>query len=210
MIALSAMDRYRLRIKQVQGRILTLASVGGPETAERAALRAIADQSSQERQMTNRLCFLSHFVICLAVGAAAFFAWRAGVFGVVWENDASRMTSVIAAVFVGTAVWLGWQAWRADSTASTVEDFTGEAKTYLVSLGADASFGHLAERALPMLGLFGTVFGLSLQAKALSGGAAAFGPLATSLYTTGAGVLCALIVAVMTYSLERGIMRAAR
>ena len=138
----------------------------------------------------SRLSFLSHFVICLAVAAAAYLAYRAGVFAVVWANDESMMTSVIAVVFLGTTVWLGWQAWRVDA--------------------ADPSFGHLAERLLPMLGLFGTAFGLSLQAKALAGGAAGFAPLATSLYCTACGVLAAALVAVMTFNLEAGIRRAGR
>ena len=30
--------------------------------------------------MPVRLTFLSHFVLCLACGAAAFFAWRGGAF----------------------------------------------------------------------------------------------------------------------------------
>ena len=93
-------------------------------------------------------------------------------------------------MFLGTTVWLGWQAWRVDA--------------------ADPSFGHLAERLLPMLGLFGTAFGLSLQAKALAGGAAGFAPLATSLYFTACGVLAAALVAVMTFNLEAGIRRAGR
>jgi hypothetical protein len=138
----------------------------------------------------QRRAFLSHFVLCLAIGATAWFAYLQGVFAAVWANDQSMMTSAIGVVFLGTAVWLGWQAWRPDA--------------------ADASFGHLAERLLPMLGLFGTAFGLSLQAKALAGGAAAFAPLATSLYCTACGVLAAALVAVMTFNLEVAIKKADR
>ncbi len=140
-----------------------------------------------------RLTFLSHFLICLAVAAAAFFAWRAGALESVWRADASMMTSAIAALLAGSLAWLGVQAWRADGRA-----------------GADPSWGYLAERALPMLGLFGTAFGLSLQAKALAGGATSLGALATSLYCTASGVLAALVVAVATYNLEQGIRRAGR
>lgn len=146
----------------------------------------------------ERLTFLSHFVLCLAVAAAAFFAQANGAFAQVWATDASHMTSAIAALFAGTVVWIGWQAWGVDKPGRP-----------RIPRG-DAAWGHLAERLLPMLGLFGTAFGLSLQAKALSGGAAAFAPLATSLYCTAAGVLAALVVALMTYSLECGIKRAAR
>ena len=54
-----------------------------------------------------------------------------------------------------------------------------------------------------MLGLFGTAFGLSLQAKALAGGGA------KPLNCTACGVLAAALVAVMTFNLEAGIRRLA-
>jgi hypothetical protein len=141
-----------------------------------------------------RMTFLSHFVICLAVVAAAWFAAVNGVFMTIWANDQSMMTSAIGALFLGTAAHLGRQAWGADAGGPP----------------ADASFGHLAERLLPMLGLFGTAFGLSLQAKALSAGSTSFTALATSLFCTACGVLAAALVAVMTFNLEQGIKRARR
>jgi MotA/TolQ/ExbB proton channel family len=143
-----------------------------------------------------RLTFLSHFIICLACAASLWFAHVNGALATVWANDQSMMTSAIGALFLATAAWLGWQAWRADEPA--VYD----------SVAADASFGHLAERLLPMLGLFGTAFGLSLQAKALAGGATSFAALATSLYTTACGVLAAFVVAIMTFNLEQRVRRA--
>lgn len=145
--------------------------------------------------MPRRMTFLSHFVFCLGVAAAAWFAHVGGVFATVWTNDQSMMTSAIGALFVGTAAWLGHQAWRVDA----LDGGHGV---------VDAAFGHLAERALPMLGLFGTAFGLSLQAKTLAGGTTSFTALGTSLYCTAAGVLGALIVAIMTFNIEQGIRRA--
>lgn len=155
-----------------------------------------------------RLTFLSHFVLCLAVASATFFAEMNGVFALVWANDQSMMTSAIGALFVATAAWLGRQAWLADDGEQRTAD--GGDRPSSVVRPPSSDFGHLAERLLPMLGLFGTAFGLSLQAKALSGGAAAFMPLATSLYCTASGVLAALIVAAMTFNLEAGIRRARR
>ncbi len=151
--------------------------------------------------MRTRICFLNHFVICLAIAAGGWFALEAGVIQTVVANDQSHMTSVIAVVFIGSVAWLGRQAWRVDGL-SPYSNPRGRS--------LDAAFGHLAERLLPMFGLFGTAFGLSVQAKALVGGAAAFGPLATSLYCTACGVLGAALVAVMTFNLEAGIRRAGR
>ena len=102
-----------------------------------------------------RLTFLSHFVICLACMGLAFFAWANSVPQTIWANDMSMMTSVISALFVGTMVYLGWQAWALEDSI----------------IPPNADFGHLAERLCVMAGFVGTAIGLSLQAHALAGGA---------------------------------------
>jgi hypothetical protein len=124
-----------------------------------------------------RLTFLSHFCICLAVAAGAFFPWENGVFHAIWANDQSYMTSVIGALFVGSSIHLGRLAWSVDSIDPHFDPPD--------ALSAD--YGHLAERLCVMAGFVGTAIGLSLQAKALAGGAASFTALATSLYTTATG-----------------------
>jgi drug/metabolite transporter (DMT)-like permease len=103
----------------------------------------------------------------------------------------SRMTSVIAVLFVGASIYLGWQAWLADDRRQTSPDF-----------------GHLAERLSVMAGFVGTAIGLSLQAKALAGGSTSFTALATSLFTTACGGVAAALLAIMTFNLEAGIRRA--
>jgi drug/metabolite transporter (DMT)-like permease len=144
----------------------------------------------------QRQTFLSHFVICLAVGAAAFFAAINGVPQIVWASDMSMMTSLIAALFVGAAIHLGWQAWRLERPSRQRH-----------SDAVDSSFGHLAERLSVMAGFVGTAIGLSLQAKALAGGSTSFTALATSLFTTACGGVAAALIAVMTFNLEAGIRR---
>lgn len=120
-----------------------------------------------------------------------FFATVNGVPQIIFREDQSMMTSVIAALFVGTAAYLGWLAWNVSATT-------------------DAGFGHLAERLAVMIGFVGTAMGLSLQAKALAAGAASFDALATSLFTTVTGGAAAALIAIMTYSLEAGVARAKR
>ncbi len=155
--------------------------------------------------IVGRLTFLSHFIICLAIGALAFFAWLNGVPQTIYRADLSMMTSAIAAMFVGSAGWLGWQAWLADEDARR-NPLLPEYRPHW----PDADFGHLAERLCVMAGLAGTTIGLSLQAKALMSGSASFGALSTSLFTTASGVTAAALIAVMTFNLEGGIRRARR
>lgn len=151
----------------------------------------------------QRVCFLSHFVICLACAALAFFAWQSGALLMVWQNDASMMTSVIAVLFVGTAVWLGWQAWNVDRLRP-VGVFGGAEST------ASADFGHEAKVLCTSLGMLGTTVGLSLQAKALMNGSASFGALSTALFTTACGMAGFIMISLMVLNLEAGIKRARR
>jgi hypothetical protein len=144
-----------------------------------------------------RLTFLSHFVICLAIGSATYFAVVNGVPQTIWADDLSHMTSVIAVLFVGASIYLGWQAWIVDDASSSS-----------AVPRPSPDFGHLAERLSVMAGFVGTAIGLSLQAKALAGGSASFTALATSLFTTACGGASAALLAVMTFNLEAGIRRA--
>ncbi len=150
-----------------------------------------------------RLTFLSHFVLCLACAGLAFFAWANGVLQTIWANDMSMMTSVIGALFVSSAVWLGWEAWRIGELMSDNRGLS-EPRSFTPS----SDYGHLAERLCVMVGFVGTAIGLSLQAKSLAGGATSFTALATSLFTTASGGTAAALIAIMTFNLEAGVSRA--
>jgi hypothetical protein len=154
-----------------------------------------------------RLTFLSHFILCLACAGLAFFAWVNGVPQMVWANDMSMMTSVIGALFVGSAAWLGWQTWRVGEPMSTDRGGAGAPPSSFLPL---SDYGHLAERLCVMAGFVGTAIGLSMQARSLAGGATSFAALATSLFTTASGGTAAALIAIMTFNLEAGVRRAAR
>jgi hypothetical protein len=139
----------------------------------------------------DRRCFLAHFLICLGIGGGAFFAWFNGVPQAIFAADQSMMTSVIASFFVVSTLNIGRISWDAGPNSN-------------------AAFGHLAVRLSVMAGIIGTAVGLSLQAKSLIGGSAAFLPLATSLYTTVAGATSAILLEILTFNLEVGIKRSAR
>jgi hypothetical protein len=152
--------------------------------------------------------FLSHFVLCLAISAGAFFAYQAGIPQMVAANDVARwFGGAIGLLFVWTAVWLGWQAWRADIRWTNVTAGLSSPRfNYHPEDGlADASFGREAEKWCVAIGLIGTVIGLILQAKA-GPGELNF----TALQTTGCGALGYLLTAILSSNLESGIRRSRR
>ena len=154
-----------------------------------------------------RLTFIAHFILCLACLGALFFAWSAGVPQFIYSTDVSMMTSVIAALFVGTTAWMGWQAWLAD-----------EPPTYL---GLDArgmridgrppvsaKWGAYAAELSLILGVIGMALGLAMQGKTIgAGGTAIFAAWATQLYATIAGCVACGIIILMTFNLESGLER---
>lgn len=156
-----------------------------------------------------RLTFLSHFVLCLACVGLGFFAWVNGVPQTIWANDVSMMTSVIGALFVGSAIWLGCQAWQIGQPRLYDREECADARLSFTS-SPSSEYGHLAERLCVMVGFVGTAIGLSLQAKSLAGGATSFTALATSLFTTASGGTAAAFIAIMTFNLEAGAKRAQR
>jgi hypothetical protein len=156
----------------------------------------------------TRLTFLSHFVICLACAGLGFFAAIDGMPQMIWANDTSMMTSAIGALFVGSAGWLGWQAWQIGEQVPDHREQIGATSAFVSLPSSD--YGHLAERLCVMAGFVGTAIGLSLQAKSLAGGATSFTALATSLFTTASGGTAAALIAIMTFNIEAGIMRAKR
>jgi hypothetical protein len=138
--------------------------------------------------MHNRLTFLSHFVLCLAIAAGAWFAWLNDAPQAVYAADASHVTSALALMFVGMVAWIGWQAWRVDS--------------------ADSAFAHLAILVMPLVGVFGTAFGISLELKAKATGADILPLLGTALYCTATAALLTAVIALLTHNLDQGIKRA--
>jgi hypothetical protein len=153
----------------------------------------------------SRLTFLSHFILCLACAGLGFFAWVNDVPQTIWASDMSMMTSVIGAFFVGSATWLGWQAWQIGKSASN-DIGRSDSRPSIIILSS-INYGHFAERLCVMAGFVGTAIGLSLQAKSLAGGATSFTALATSLFTTASGGTAAALIAIMTFNLEVGAKR---
>lgn len=141
----------------------------------------------------TRLTFLSHFILCLAVAAGAWFAWRAGAVATVWASDARIMSGVILAWFVGSALWLGRLAWLADTEH------------------VNARFGYVATEMAVVLGVLGMALGLSWQGQAIATqGTAIFSAWAVQLYSTILGVGTCAILLLMTFNLNSGVHRGHR
>lgn len=164
--------------------------------------------------------FLTHFVIMLAAAGGAALAALDGIPQAIFAGDASHVTSAIAALFAVTTIYLARQALALDYVAACREDFH-YASTLALELHfvqgqrtkckdkrpiptpeSGSSFGHYAKEASVMLGLLGTVIGLSMQLAAAHGSVESLSAFSTQFASTGCGIVSALLIFTMTTNIE--------
>ena len=131
-----------------------------------------------------RRTFIQWFAIALAVCIAGFLATINGAPLAIWRADQSYVTSAILAFFIGSSIFIGLSTWRSDPIG--------------------VAWGYHAANISMLLGMAGTITGISLQAKAVAAGLGGLAILGTSLFPTLCGLISAIILSTMAYNLENG------
>jgi len=158
--------------------------------------------------MSDKRCFLQWFVLLLSFATITFFAGYYGLLRMVWETDVTHMTSVIGGVFIAAIVYLGIASWRYDNP-----------RRFIATAIADTGVGKTASYIVTLIGLLGTVIGLTLQVKAMANinlsdqanmiafVKAVSSSLGTAFYATGCGIIGSIGIIAMTANLEYFIDR---
>jgi hypothetical protein len=155
--------------------------------------------------IAHKPAFLQWLSIVLAMGIAVFFAAYFGLVSRIWRDDSSHMSSVVAALVVGTAAYIGWLCWRIPDAE------VGSGRLDKVSEIEDAAeWGGIAADLCPAIGLAGTIYGLAQQAAALREGGDVLALLGTALFSTLCGVTGFAIVLVLSHILSSSLRRARR
>lgn len=162
-----------------------------------------AAAATAPRMIARKPAFLQWLSLVVAMGIATFFAAWFGLLARIWRDDSSHMSSLVAALVVGTAIYIGYLCWRVP------EDGWRDPDT-LLEIEHNAEWGGVAADLSPALGLAGTVFGLSQQATALRDGGDVLGLLGTALYSTLAGVTGFAVVLVLSHVLAAALRKARR
>lgn len=153
----------------------------------------------------RRQAFLSWLAVSIAFGIAAFFAGYFGLLSRIWVADLSHMSSVVAALTVATALYIGVLCWSVPDG----EWFHGFHER-MRSLEDQTAWCETAAELAPALGLIGTIFGLAEQARALRDGGDVLGLLGTALFSTLAGICGFAIITVLSHVLSSSLKRARR
>jgi hypothetical protein len=180
--------------------VLAYDSVAGEVTSMASAYELLGTVQSVPVPPPSRKCFLQWLGITLVAGVAATYAIMAGLPAQVWATDESHMTSVITAITLLVGAYAGIGSWNPGENFAKKES--------LISF--------FAEKVM-YVGLFGTTWGLIGQTRAIIGmnlsDPAAItsligklmGSIGTSLETTGAGVLSAVILGLMAFNIRHEV-----
>jgi hypothetical protein len=155
--------------------------------------------------IARKSAFLQWLSIVVAMAIAVFFATYFGLVGRIWRDDSSHMSSLVAALVVGTAAYIGWLCWRVPDAGSRAGK-VGE----IVEIEDAAEWGGIAADLCPAIGLAGTIYGLAQQAVALRAGGDVLALLGTALFSTLCGVTGFAIVLILSHVLNSSLRKARR
>ena len=158
--------------------------------------------------------FLQWLSLIVAMGIATFFAVYFGLVARIWHDDASHMSSLVAALVIGTAIYIGWLCWRVPeglrSTDQYDTDYTPPGWRRLLEIEDGAEWNGVAADLCPAIGLGGTIYGLAQQALALKEGGDVLALLGTALFSTLSGITGFAVVVVLSHVLQSALRRARR
>jgi predicted permease len=69
--------------------------------------------------VARKAAFVQWLSVVAAMGIAVFFAAYFGLVSRIWRDDSSHLSSVVAALVIGTAAYIGWLCWRIPDVGSS-------------------------------------------------------------------------------------------
>ena len=148
----------------------------------------------------EKRAFLQYFIMLLAYSTATFFACYLGVIQTIFNADVTYMTSLIAALFTISCLFIGYATWNFEKN--------------ITKAIAGSTMARTAAYVVTLVGLLGTVIGLSIQVKALGSldisndqNITAFigilgSSIGTAMFSTMCGIVAAIGITAMNSNLE--------
>ena len=150
-----------------------------------------------------------------AIMASSVLLAGLGLLGTLWENDATKLSFVLLALFAVMSGWCGYKTWRLSVfiDSNKTEPYLIEKIEHLMEVGWFTSDLCLS------IGMIGTVIGFIMMLsgfanldiseidtvqtliKELGTG------MSTALYTTLAGLICSLLLKIQYFNLNQAVDR---
>jgi hypothetical protein len=164
--------------------------------------------------MTKHILFLKWWLFAILITLGLYIAYSFNIFHTIWEQDITKLSFIIIALFVFATIWCGSATWKI-SKALAKNSIDPKA---LKNIEYAEDSGWFISDVLLTIGMIGTVCGFIIM---LLGGFADVdvsnpstiqsmlsklsAGMATALFTTLAGLITSVLLKVQYFNLTKGI-----
>jgi len=161
----------------------------------------------------KHILFLKWWLFVTLIGVAFVYLTAQGAWHALWENDATKLSFLLLAIFIQMTAWCGYKTWRLSKfiDEGKQEDHIVEKIESLMEVGWFTSDLCLT------IGMIGTVIGFIMMlsgfsaldvsnVKTIQDLVKALGiGMSTSLYTTLTGLVCSAFLKIQYFNLNQAI-----
>jgi len=164
--------------------------------------------------MVKHMLFLRWWLFIVLVSLGGYIAYSFGVFHEAWEQDQTKLSFVIVAIFSFISLWCGSATWAVSRSFGK----KGIPEEALKKIEYAEDTGWFVSDMLLNLGMIGTVCGFIMMLMGGFGGVDVANPasvqtmlsklsagMATALYTTLAGLITCVLLKMQCFNLGQGI-----
>jgi hypothetical protein len=164
--------------------------------------------------MTKHILFLKWWLFAILITLGIYIAHSFSIFHTIWEQDITKLSFIILALFAVASIWCGSATWK---ISKALAKNSIKADT-LKSIEYAEDSGWFISDILLTIGMIGTVCGFIIM---LMGGfsdvdvadpstiqsmlSKISGGMATALFTTLAGLITSVLLKVQYFNLTKGI-----
>jgi hypothetical protein len=167
-------------------------------------------------QMPNvirRTLFLKWWLFISAVMAAAAYLYLTGLFNLLWDGDATKLSFVLLPLFLFMSIWCGYKTW----TLSVFLDSNKTEKYIVEKIEHLMEVGWFTSDLCLSIGMMGTVIGFIMMLSGFAqvdvedmatvqGMIKGLGVgMSTALYTTLTGLVCSALLKIQYFNLSQAI-----
>ena len=163
--------------------------------------------------LIRRTLFLKWWLFISTVMATAAYLYLTGVFHLLWDGDATKLSFILLPLFMFMSVWCGYKTW----TLSVFLDSSKTDKYIVEKIEHLMEVGWFTSDLCLSIGMMGTVIGFIMMLSGFSqvdvadmstvqGMIKGLGVgMSTALYTTLTGLVCSALLKIQYFNLSQAI-----
>jgi len=169
--------------------------------------------------MTKHTIFLKWWLLFSVVVVAFIYAYRYGLLAEIYNNDATKLSVGLVAIFTYMSLWCGNKTWQLSKFLETYDTEKENNQVVVERIEHLTEVGWFVSDLCLTIGMIGTVIGFIMmlsgfftvdfsEPATIQGLIKQLGSgMSTSLYTTLTGLICSALLKIQYFNLNQGIDR---